>query len=179
MAQDSRSKGLWRIGCVAGLVALPAGAFAGQTRDFQISGTLSGKCKVEFLCPGSRPCSEIKFAAKTGSSKDTPNDSTGEIKWSCNLAGQAVTLTFHSANAGVLKAPSGKSTIPYRVAFAGTNASSFSNARLDSDKTTTGTAAAALTAYYGTLTLTTEPGPNLQSGEYVDMISVTITPSGL
>lgn len=164
---------------VAGVAGVATAANAAQTQNFQITGTLSGKCKVEFLCPGSRPCSEIKFSAKLGSPKDTPNDSTGEIKWSCNLAGQSVTLTFHSANGGILRAPSGRSTVPYKMAFAGTNANSFSNVTLDSDKSTTGIAAAALTAYYGTLTLTTIPGPNLQAGEYVDTISVTITPSGL
>ena len=171
---------MWRGGALGvALAAMPAMAVGSATDDFQINGTLSGKCKVEFLCPGSKTCSEIKFAAKLGSSKDTPNDSQGEIKWSCNLAGQAVTLTFHSANGGILIAPSGNSSIPYRVAFAGVNATSFSNARLDTDKTSTGIAAAALTPYQGILTLTTEPGPNVQSGEYVDRISVTITPSGL
>jgi hypothetical protein len=160
------------------LVALSTGASARAVKSWQISGTVSGKCKVEFLCPGSTACTTIKFAAKpTAGSTDKPNDSTGDIKWSCNIVGQPVSLTFSSQNNGVLKSSS--TSLPYHVGFTGVNATSFANAYLTTPKSTTGTAGAAFTAYTGTLTLTTEPGPNLQAGEYTDMISVTITPSGL
>ena len=167
----------WRMagGAISLLVA--TSAMASETKSAQISGTLSGKCRIEFLCPGQAACSTIKFSAKLGSPRDTPNDSTGDVKWSCNLAGQPVTLTFSSRNSGVLK--SSKASIRYKVGFVGTNATSFSGLYLDSPRSTTGISTAAMTPFLGTLRLTTEPGPNIQAGEYTDMISVTITPSGL
>jgi|SRR6476661_9567750 len=152
-------------------------ALAAKTGSTRISGTLSGKCKVEFLCPGSATCTSIKFSAKPTGSTNTPNDSTGDIRWSCNLPGQAVSVTFTSLNNGVLKSTS--ATLPYHVGFQGVNATSFANKYLKPSYSTTGTSAAALTQYSGRLTLTTEPGPNVQAGEYTDMITVTITPSGL
>lgn len=162
------------------LAALASSASAAGTNNLKLNGTLTGKCKVEFVCPGSATCNSLRFAAKLASKdKDTPNDSTGTIKWSCNMAGQAATIMFTSRNNGVLLTQNGRNSLPYVVSLAGQNINGFVNQPLTSPKTGTGTAMTALAVYTGTLTLNTMPGPNLQAGSYEDMISVTITPSGL
>lgn len=173
-----------RFSVPAGLLALVAcasSASASGSASVQLSGTLTGRCKVEFVCPGVATCTSLRFAAKLASrDKDTPNDSTGTIKWSCNAAGQAVGITFTSARGGVLRSMSGNSSIPYVVSLSGQNIAGFTGESLSTPKTSTGMAMAAMSVYTGLLTLNTPSVPsNLQAGSYEDTISVTINPSGL
>ncbi len=151
--------------------------WAASQKSTAIAGTLQGKCKVEFLCPGAATCTSLKFTAKAQNSKETPNDTTGDVRWSCNLSGQSATLTFTSANGGILK--STNASFPYTISYTGSNSTTLSRVDLKQPRYVTGTSVTALTIYNGVLTLRPEPNGPFYAGNYTDTISVTINPSGL
>jgi hypothetical protein len=151
--------------CSAAAIAAPA--------QWTVAGTLAGNCRVEFECPGSKTCSEIRFSNK-------PNETSGEVKWRCNISGQPVVLEFRSQNGGVLINPQDTKSLGYRVSYTGGGGAGFANQHLTAPVSTGANAGTAFVEMTGKLSIDVVPPPEkLIAGRYNDQISVTITPNGM
>lgn len=151
-------------------MAAPALAAPGH---WQISGSVGGLCKIEFECPGSKTCTQIRFSNK-------PNETSGTVKWRCNVTGQPVTLTFRSENGGVLINPQDTESLPYSMSYSGAGTSGVSARSLTSPVQVPGVSGQAFAEMTGVISLDITPRRSkLIAGRYNDQISVTITPSGL
>jgi hypothetical protein len=151
--------------CSAGAIAAPA--------QWGISGTLAGNCKIEFECPGSKTCTEIRFSNK-------PNETSGDVKWRCNIAGQPVVLEFTSQNGGVLINPQDTKGLGYLVSYSGGGSPGFTGQPLNAPAHATANGGVAFVEMTGRLTIDVRPRPEkLIAGRYNDQISVTITPNGM
>jgi hypothetical protein len=151
--------------CSAAALAVPA--------QWTVSGTLAGNCRVEFECPGSKTCSEIRFSNK-------PNETSGQVKWRCNISGQPVVLEFRSQNSGVLINPQDTKSLGYKVSFTGAGGPGFANQLLNVPVNATANAGTAFVEMTGQFSIDVQPRPEkLIAGRYNDQISVTITPNGM
>lgn len=154
------------------LAWLAAPAFAAPAH-WQISGSVGGLCKIEFECPGSKTCTQIRFSNK-------PNETSGTVKWRCNVAGQPVTLQFRSENGGVLINPQDTESLPFTMSYSGTGTSGVAAKSLSMPVQIPGVSGAAFAEMTGIISLDIVPRRSrLIAGRYNDQISVTITPSGL
>jgi len=128
---------------------------------------------LESECPGSKTCTEIRFSNK-------PNETSGDVKWRCNVSGQPVILEFRSQNGGVLINPQDTEALHYRVSYSGGGSSGFTSQQLTAPVQASANAGTAFTEMTGTLRLDITPRrTRLIAGRYNDQISVTITPSGM